>query len=81
MEHHSIPDVDAHMGNARCIVGAGKEYKIAGGRVPHRRRNVIKALRSQPPEAPAALVVDPRPSRSSQRTWPEFFAAPNVGIA
>ena len=58
MDHHPVPHIDATMGHARRVIGADKEHQIAGAGAARPGADVIKALRPQPPEAPAALIVD-----------------------
>ena len=58
MEYAAIANIDAYMGNAGGIVSPGKEHKIAGAGRTDTGADVVKSLRSQPPEVPAALVVD-----------------------
>ncbi len=70
MEHPAVAHIDAHMRNTRCVIGADKEHQITGAGAARPGADVIKALRPQPPEAPAALIVDiAERSRSSQRMW------------
>ena len=58
MEHPAVAHIDAHMRNARCFIGADKEHQITGPGAACPGADVIKALRPQPPKAPAALIVD-----------------------
>lgn len=58
MEHPAVAHIDAHMRNTRCVIGADKEHQITGAGAARPGADVIKALRPQPPEAPAALIVD-----------------------
>ena len=58
MEHPAVAHIDAYMGNACCVIGADKEHQITGAGAARSGADVIKALRPQPPEAPAALIVD-----------------------
>ena len=58
MEHPAVAHIDAHMRNTRCVIGADKEHQITGPGAAGPGADVIKALRPQPPEAPAALIVD-----------------------
>ncbi|CCL63112.1 hypothetical protein BN182_3590014 [Clostridioides difficile E9] len=58
MEHPAIPHIDAAMGNARGVISPGEEHKIAGAGAACAGADVVKPLRPQPPEVPAALVVD-----------------------
>ena len=58
MEHPAVTHIDAHMRNTRCVIGADKEHQITGAGAARSGADVIKALRPQPPEAPAALIVD-----------------------
>ena len=58
MEHPAIAHIDAYMGNAGGIVSPGKEHKIAGAGRTDTGADVVKPLRPQPSEVPAALIVD-----------------------
>ena len=58
MEHPAVAHIDAHMRNARCVIGADKEHQITGPGAARPGADVIKPLRPQPPKAPAALIVD-----------------------
>lgn len=58
MEHPAVPHIDAHMRNAGGIIRSGEEHQIAGQGAVCPGADVVKALRPQPPEVPAALVVD-----------------------
>ena len=58
MEHPAVAHIDAHMRNARRVIGADKEHQITGPRAARSGADVIKPLRPQPPEVPAALIVD-----------------------
>ena len=58
MEHPAVAHIDAHMRNTRRVIGADKEHQITGPGAARPGTDVIKALRPQPPEAPAALIVD-----------------------
>ena len=58
MEHPAVAHIDAHMRNARCVIGADKEHQITGPGAARPGADIIKPLRHQPSEAPAALIVD-----------------------
>ena len=50
MQHDSITDIDAHMGNAGSIVGPDKENEITGLRIRsgNRSADIVKSLRTEP---------------------------------
>ena len=58
MEHPAIPHINAAMGNARGVIGSREENQIAGLGVICPGGNVVEPLGSQPPEVPAALIID-----------------------
>ena len=58
VEHPAVTYIDATMGNSRRVIGADKKHQITGPWAARPGAGVIKALRPQPPEAPAALIVD-----------------------
>ena len=58
VEHPAVTHIDATMGNSRRVIGADKEHQITGPGAACPGTDVIKPLRPQPPEAPAALIVD-----------------------
>ena len=81
MQHPAIAHIDAHMGNAGGIVSPGKEHKIAGAGRTDTGADVVKPLRSQPPEVPAALVVDIGHEARAVKGCAGLVAAPHIGVA
>ena len=77
MEHPAVTHIDAHMRNTRCVIGADKEHQITGAGAARSGADVIKALRPQPPEAPAALIVDIADEAGAVKGCGRAVAAPN----
>ena len=61
MDHHSVPNVDAHMGNARRVIGAHEEHQITEAHIGggYRGTDIAKSLRSQAAHVPPAVIDDP----------------------
>ena len=81
MEHPAIAHIDAHMRNAGSIVSPGEEHEIAGAGAVCAGADVVKPLRSKPPEVPAALVVDIGHEAGAVKGCAGLVAAPHIGIA
>ena len=81
MEHPAITHIDAHMGNAGGVVSPGEEHKIAGAGAACAGADVVKPLRSQPSEVPAALVVDIGHEAGAVKGCAGLVAAPHIGVA
>ena len=79
MEHPAVTHIDAHMRNTRCVIGADKEHQITGAGAARSGADVIKALRPQPPEAPAALIVDIADEAGAVKGCGRTAAAPHIG--
>ena len=79
MEHPAVTHIDAHMRNTRCVIGADKEHQITGAGAARPGADVIKALRPQPPEAPAALIVDVADEAGAVKGRGRAAAAPHIG--
>ena len=79
MEHPAVAYIDAHMRNARCVIGADKEHQITGAGAARPGADVIKALRPQPPKAPAALIVDIADEAGAVKGCGRTAAAPHIG--
>ena len=58
VQHHIVAHIDAHMGNARCVVCADKEDKIPRLHISagNRRTDIVKPLRTQPPGVDKSTV-------------------------
>lgn len=79
MEHPAVAHIDAHMRNTRCVIGADKEHQITGPGAACPGTDVIKTLRPQPPEAPAALIVDVADEAGAVKGRRRAAAAPHIG--
>ena len=78
MEHPAVAHIDATMGNSRCVIGADKKHQITGPRAARPGADVIKALRPQPPKAPAALIVDVADEAGAVKGRGRAAAAPHI---
>ena len=60
VQHHIVAHIDAHMGNARCVVCADKEDKIPRLHIGagNRRTDIVKSLRTQPPGVDKSAVCE-----------------------
>ena len=58
VDHDPITNVDADVRHAGGVIRPDEKDKITGAGAARPGADVIKALRPQPPEAPAALIVD-----------------------
>ena len=58
MEHPAIAHIDAHMGDPRRVISPREEHQVAGFGAACPCGDVVQPLRPQPPEVPAALIVD-----------------------
>ena len=79
MEHPAVAHIDAHMRNARRVIGADKEHQITGPGVARPGADVIKALCPQPSKAPAALIVDVADEAGAVKGRGRAAAAPHIG--
>ena len=79
MEHPAVAHIDTHMRNARCVIGADKEHQITGPGAARPGADIIKALRPQPPKAPAALIVDVADEAGAVKGCGGAAAAPHIG--
>ena len=59
MDHHSVPNVDAHMGNARRVIGALEKDQITGTRGAGAGTDVIEPLGPQAAHIPAGVIDYP----------------------
>ena len=50
VEHHIVPNIDTHMGNAGSVICSDEKDEITGLGIGagHRRTNIVKPLRSEP---------------------------------
>lgn len=60
VQHHIVAHIDAHMGNARCVVCADKEDKIPRLHIGagNKRTDIVKPLRTQPPSVDKSAVCE-----------------------
>ena len=79
MEHPAVAHIDAHMRNARCVIGADKEHQITGPGAARPGADVIQPLCPQPSEAPAALIVDVADEAGAVKGRGRAAAAPHIG--
>ena len=81
INHPAIAHIDAHMRNARRVVGSRKENQIAGLGVVCPGGYVVEPLRSQPPEVPAALIINIGNKARTVKRGIRVGAAPDIGKA
>ena len=58
MKHPAVAHIDAHMRDPRRVISPREEHQVAGFGAARLGGDVVQPLRPQPPEVPAALVVD-----------------------
>ena len=58
VQHHGIAYINTHMRNARRVISPREEHQVAGFGAACPCGDVVQPLRPQPPEVPAALIVD-----------------------
>ena len=76
MEHPAVAHIDAHMRNARCVIGADKEHQIAGLWTAGRGADVIEPLGPQAAHIPAAVIDDPGHEAGAVKGCGRTAAAP-----
>ena len=81
MEHPAVPHIDAAMGYARRVIRSREENKVAGLGAACPGGEVVKPLRPQPPEVPAALIVDVGHEARAIKGRGRAVPAPHIGVA
>ena len=62
VDHPTVAHIDAHMGNARRVIGAHEEHQIARAHIGggYRGTDIAKPLCPQAAHVPPAVIDDPR---------------------
>lgn len=81
MDHHSVPNVDAHMGNARRVIGALEKDQITGTRGAGAGTDVIEPLGPQAAHIPAGVIDYPGHKAGAVKGRGRGAPAPYIGIA
>ena len=83
VEHPAIPHIQATVGHAVGVgggVGVFEKYQVAGPWGAGSGAVVVKPLRPQPPDVPAALVQHIGQVAGAVKGCAWAVAAPNIGI-
>ena len=81
MDHHSVPHIDAHMGNARRVISALEKDQIAGARGTGAGTDVIEPLGPQAAHVPAGVIDYPGHKAGAVKGRGRGAPAPYIGIA